>query len=161
MAGRSDPPTYVFAVTGMGGIGKSALLLRMSELVRHYGVREVWIDGRACNRTPRGLIDYLTATDSRSSRRPRCRVLEVFLPVRERTVWFVDDFEELEPLDGWLRERFFGRSRRVGEPPGALVRRRPLRRLAQQSRLEAAGPRLAPGAADPAAVPHVSGRAVA
>ena len=38
-----DPPTYVFAVTGMGGIGKSALLLRMSELVRHYGVREVWI----------------------------------------------------------------------------------------------------------------------
>lgn len=105
-----DPPTYVFAVTGMGGIGKSALLLRMSELVRHYGVREVWIDGRACNRTPRGLIDYLTATDSRFTPAKDGAVsIEVFLPrPGERTVWFVDDFEELEPLDGWLRERFFG-----------------------------------------------------
>lgn len=145
-----DAPTRVFSVMGMGGSGKSTLLLQMAERARRHGVTAVWIDGRACNRTPPGFIEYLAATglgatgpgaagpgaagpgavgpsatgqgstqlgatglQATGPGLPSGPSLEgaslaAFLPrPGGRSVWCIDNYEDLEPLDGWLRERFF------------------------------------------------------
>lgn len=150
-----DAPTRVFSVIGMGGSGKSTLLLQMAERARRHGVAAVWIDGRACNRTPPGFIEYLAATGLGatglegtglegtglgatgpgatrpgatrpgatgpgatgpaatgpglpSGHSPEGASLAAFLPrPGGRSVWCIDNYEDLESLDGWLRERFF------------------------------------------------------
>src|SRR5262245_34569391 len=51
--------TRVLALSGMGGIGKSALLAEMLRLAGGRRTITFWVDGRACGRSPAGVLDYL------------------------------------------------------------------------------------------------------
>jgi DNA-binding winged helix-turn-helix (wHTH) protein len=101
----SNPPsTPLFFVYGPGGIGKTALLERISSEAAAKGTALVRIDAAALPPTPDGIMDSLVR----------------FLGLREpaRTVedvasgWFapgcsilvIDSFEYLEPIGGWVRD---------------------------------------------------------
>ncbi|BAS26910.1 ATP-binding protein [Limnochorda pilosa] len=113
----AEAPTRVFYVTGMGGIGKSTLLLQMLERARHRGVTGVWIDGRACTPTPVGFLAYLGAILGLGGRPTVDQVLASVLPTQPggRFVWCVDNYEALQPLYGWLWESFLTGLPAVGQ----------------------------------------------
>ncbi|WP_214105405.1 ATP-binding protein [Acrocarpospora catenulata] len=86
----------VLYVHGPGGIGKSALLRRFAQ--------EAAVAGR-----PVSMVDGLMLKPSAAS--------EAELVIRDADmVLLVDDFERIQGLEGWLRERFLPRV-----PMGALV----------------------------------------
>lgn len=124
-------PTCVFSVTGMGGIGKSTLLARILDRARRAQVNGFWIDGRACPRTPAGFLSYVeTAVLEPPPGRlplgfPRGRAARLVAAAGPRAVWCIDDYDELEPLDGWFREGFLAELPAVGHLV-VLASRRPL-----------------------------------
>ena len=126
-----EGPTCVFSVTGMGGIGKSTLLRQMAYRARRAGARTVWVDGRACTRTPAGLLAYLTTATvvasapvpSASGEEPPgevspgrslAAVASWARAAGPRVVWCIDNYEELEALDGWFRDGFLAELPAVG-----------------------------------------------
>ena len=94
-----NAPTRVIALTGMGGIGKSTLLIRLLQLAQEHGSVSAWVDARTCYRTPKGFEEALPGsyTEWAASDSPR-----------KKLVLGIDNFEELQVLEGWLREIFMG-----------------------------------------------------
>ncbi|HEY8531986.1 MAG TPA: ATP-binding protein, partial [Limnochorda sp.] len=107
--GEPDPPTRLFHVTGMGGIGKSTLLRRMVEQARAARVTGIWIDGRATSATPAGFLAYLAAMFDFPGRLTLERIRAGVLTRRlsGRAIWCVDNYEALEPIHEWLWEAVF------------------------------------------------------
>lgn len=107
--GEPDPPTRLFHVTGMGGIGKSTLLRRMFERARAEPVTGIWIDGRATSATPAGFLAYLAAMFDFPGRLTLDRIRAGVLTRRlsGRSIWCVDNYEALEPIHEWLWEAIF------------------------------------------------------
>ena len=93
----ANPPSRVVAVTGMGGIGKSTLLIRLLQLALKSHAVPIWVDGRACYRTPKGFWDSLPI---------EFRTWQKMGEDRPKLVIAVDNFEEIHVLEGWLREVF-------------------------------------------------------
>ena len=94
-----DAPTRIIALIGMGGIGKSTLLIRLLQLAQEHAAVTGWVDARTCYRTPRGFVEALPPSYQ--------EWLAANLP-RPKLVLGVDNFEELQVLEGWLREIFMG-----------------------------------------------------
>jgi hypothetical protein len=86
MAGRS--PHRVLLVHGPGGIGKSTLLLEMRTRARTAGRAVVLLDGREVDASPEGFENAIGAD----------------LPAG--AVLLVDGYEQLAPIDFWLRDTF-------------------------------------------------------
>lgn len=93
----ANPESRVVAVTGMGGIGKSTLLIRLLQLALEGHAVPIWVDGRACYRTPKGFWDALP---------PEFRTWHSMVADRPKLVIAVDNFEEIQVLEGWLRNVF-------------------------------------------------------
>jgi hypothetical protein len=58
---NTDAPFRLFYISGIGGIGKSSLLMEMAWMARNDRARVISLDGGACPKTPTGFIDYLSA----------------------------------------------------------------------------------------------------
>jgi hypothetical protein len=84
LAGRSA--RRVLFVHGPGGIGKTTLLLEMRARARGVGRDTVLLDGREIEPSPEGLAAALEAGGA-----------------GDGTVLLIDGFEQLAPVDGWLR----------------------------------------------------------
>ncbi len=102
------PPFAVLHLHGPGGVGKTTLLQRFQSLARETGRPVAWISGRDIDPTPENLQQHLGPT----ARLPPDLIL------------LVDGYEQMAPLDSWLRERLLpelpGRSLTVlagREPP--------------------------------------------
>ncbi len=84
----------VIALTGIGGIGKSSLLHAWERLARERGFSWTRIDGRDLPPSPAA---FEAAAYPRGENEYCCAAGRVIA---------VDAFEQLLPLEGWLRDRF-------------------------------------------------------
>ncbi|MFC7547723.1 ATP-binding protein [Plantactinospora sp. GCM10030261] len=84
LAGRSA--RRVLFVHGPGGIGKSTLLLEMRARARAAGRETLWLDGRELEPTPEALTAALPSRGAGAG-----------------AVLLIDGYEQLAPVDGWLR----------------------------------------------------------
>jgi RecA/RadA recombinase len=82
LTGRSS--RRVLLVYGPGGIGKTMLLLQMRARARAAGRDAVMLDGREVDPSPEGLTGALSPG----------------------TVLLIDGYEQLGPIDGWMRTEF-------------------------------------------------------
>ncbi|PSR22695.1 MAG: hypothetical protein C7B45_05730 [Sulfobacillus acidophilus] len=107
-------PTTLLAVSGLGGIGKTALLRYWYQSVRTQGAVALWIDGRAGVRTPQGFLDHLSTAgvlagisvgEEPSAWHAVVRVLQ-----ERRVCVFIDNFESLSAIEEWLSHVLWGNS---------------------------------------------------
>jgi hypothetical protein len=95
LAGRS--PRRVLFVHGQGGIGKTTLLQEFRARAREAGRSVVQIDGRDVDPSPEGLETAVRlALDRHDDRQPTVGLLA-------GAVLLIDGYEQLAPIDGWLR----------------------------------------------------------
>lgn len=87
------PGCFVVWVHGMGGVGKTTLLLRFADEARTQGTAVRTIDMRCTNATP----DAFRAA------------LEAQGPPEEAQLLLIDSAESLGPLEWWLRDQFLPR----------------------------------------------------
>jgi hypothetical protein len=90
----------VLFLHGPGGVGKTALVLRMAELAEEAGVPVARVDLRAIERSPAGLLAALAAALGE----PDGAAARERLAGAGRTVLILDTYELAAPLDAWLRE---------------------------------------------------------
>jgi AAA ATPase domain len=99
--GARDEAFAVLFVHGPGGVGKSALLAEYARAARAVGRLRVSVDGHALTPSPAGFRAALAESLGVPAD------AEVADALRADThVVFVDTFERLAPLEGWLRDRF-------------------------------------------------------
>ena len=84
----------VLLVHGPGGIGKTSLLLEYRTRARAAGRTVLLLDGREVDPSPEGFEDAVAAAAEPMSVLPDGAVL------------LVDGYEQLGPVDGWLRQAF-------------------------------------------------------
>ena len=97
LAGRSA--RRVFLVHSVGGIGKTTLLLEFRARARAAGRTALLIDGRDVDLSPEGL----TAAIAHELKRSDLHV-DTVGEVSGVTL-LVDHYEQLTPVDGWVRDR--------------------------------------------------------
>ncbi|PAP75504.1 ATP-binding protein [Rubrivirga marina] len=84
-------PFHLALVHGPGGIGKTALLDEVARLGIEAGVAVARLDGRDLDPTPVAFAEAADAALSADA---------------DRRILLVDTYEQIEPLDGWLRRTF-------------------------------------------------------
>ncbi|CAG7655879.1 AAA family ATPase [Paenibacillus allorhizosphaerae] len=102
--------TEVVFVSGMGGIGKSALLLKFLDMAQRAKALCLWLDSRICNDSPAGFLEAIhslikqTAGTAAPFQAPMTDILETV--AGHRTVLCIDNYDSLHLIEGWLREMF-------------------------------------------------------
>jgi hypothetical protein len=86
LAGRSG--RRVLFVHGPGGVGKTTLLLHLRSRAHRAGRPAVYLDGRDIEPSPDGLLQAVQTAGSAGNGTP---------------VLLIDAYEELTPIDGWVR----------------------------------------------------------
>ena len=95
LTGRS--PCRVLLVHGPGGIGKTTLLHELRARARAAGRTVVLLDGRDIDPSPEGFESAVVAAVAGQGRAAD------LLP---HAVLLVDEYEQLAPIDSWLRNEF-------------------------------------------------------
>ncbi len=118
---EADPATQVWDIHGIAGMGKSTLLWQWIARCRQLQIPVVWMDGRSCPKQPVRFLDHLfEITDSVLPLNPRSK-----MPWPTKFFWAVENFDDIELLESWLREDLIGRLPNIGGLL-ALVSRRGL-----------------------------------
>ena len=92
-------PRRVLFLHGQEGIGKTTLLLEFRARARAAGRSVVQVDGREVDPSPEGLETAVLTALGHHDRRPIPTLLT-------GAILFVDGYEQLIPIDGWLRDEF-------------------------------------------------------
>jgi hypothetical protein len=98
----SQPPFAVLYLHGPGGIGKSTLLREYRTAASSLGRRAVLLDARTVDPHPGAFLAQLAAALGQPE---RLLALEE-LATSDLDVLLIDTYEDLAPLDAWLRETF-------------------------------------------------------
>ena len=99
---QHEPPFAVLHVFGPGGVGKTALLREYARMSAECGRPVVHLDGRNIDPNPHDFqLAVRRALNQPNSVHPAS---EPEWP--PETIWLIDTFESLSPLDTWLRENF-------------------------------------------------------
>jgi hypothetical protein len=87
----------VLWISGLGGVGKTALMQACAGRARQAGWRTARIDARTVAQSPQAFVDAVTAAVATE---------KVDDADASGLVMFIDTYERLESLDGWLREQY-------------------------------------------------------
>src|SRR3712207_3068374 len=96
-------PFYVLYIFGPGGVGKTTLLGEFAVLCRQTETLSTYIDARNVEPSPESFLHALRLALGLSQAEAP---LEYLAAEARRHVVFVDTYETLAPLDGWLRDVF-------------------------------------------------------
>ena len=107
---QENPPTEIVFISGIGGIGKSTLLLRFLNMAQDEHRLCIWLDGRSCTSTPDGFLEaiytfLIQKVPGYASEKTSITDIATFIS-EQSTVLCVDNFEHLHRINGWLREVF-------------------------------------------------------
>lgn len=107
----SNAELSIFSISGIGGMGKTTLLLQMARTARQSSVRSLWLDGQGGLTTSGAFLASLEmslATEYGRTRAPESALLPYIVNELQlqRTVLFIDNCEEIGKLEGWLFSRF-------------------------------------------------------
>ena len=100
--GSSPMPVVVWSIYGPGGVGKTTLLRELEGICRSNGVKYTTLDGRYLQPNPDFFLSALCLATGAAD--PIAAASSLVLG--DKGVLFVDTYEAIEPLDGWLRESF-------------------------------------------------------
>lgn len=106
-------PFFVLYIYGPGGVGKTTLLRVLADLAEQASIPTAQIDGRTLDASPEGFEDALCMAMQLG---PGDTPAQAMARQPGRFVLFIDTYELLAPLDGWLRDRFL-----PGLPENVLV----------------------------------------
>lgn len=98
----AELPFVVLYLFGPGGIGKTTLVREYARLAADMGARPVYLDGRHIDPAPAFFEDALRL----ALKLPPDADVPTSLRPNGRTVFLVDTYELLTPIDGWLRNDF-------------------------------------------------------
>jgi hypothetical protein len=105
LLGRS--PRRVLLVHGPGGIGKTTLLLEFRARARVAGRSVLLLDAREVDPSPEGFEDAVAAALGQPPRTGQPPGIGQRLSaLLAGAVLLVDGYEQLGPIDGWLRQAF-------------------------------------------------------
>lgn len=114
---NQEAPTQIISIQGIPGIGKSTLLIEMLRIASKKGALTLWLDGRACARSPGGFLDdvgtMLVQSAKSSEKIVQSRnIIHGICEIISTGILFLlalDNFDDLSMLEGWFREDFCGR----------------------------------------------------
>lgn len=115
----ASPATEVVCVSGIGGIGKTTLMMEMARTARQEKVRVLWLDCRTSARMP---ADFLTSIEMSLSTeygvlRNSAVPLLAFVTqefTEHTTVLFMDNCENIDLIEGWLLTNFLPQLNQTG-----------------------------------------------
>ncbi|ANY72777.1 bacterio-opsin activator [Paenibacillus ihbetae] len=107
----AEAKTSIFSISGIGGIGKTTLLLQMASTARQVSVRSLWLDGRGGLATSGAFLAGLEMSLATEYGRTRDRDTALLPYIASElslqpTVLLMDNCEEIEGLEGWLFSSF-------------------------------------------------------
>ncbi len=108
---QQDAPTEVVFISGIGGIGKSALVLKFFlNMAQDENMLSIWLDGRAVVATPAGFLESLQTSLVQNSRllsASKTSLSDIVISIsQQRTLICIDNYEHLHQIEGWLRQVF-------------------------------------------------------
>jgi hypothetical protein len=98
----AEPPFAVLHLYGPGGIGKTTLLAEYGRIAHEAGLSPLYLDGRLITPAP---ADFFQALNQALGQKPDQNPLPL-LNQQARPLLFIDTYEKMTPLDGWLQETF-------------------------------------------------------
>lgn len=98
-----EPPFQVLYVFGPGGVGKTTLLREFASLAQDAGAQAIAVDARNVEPSPLSFLGALALTMGLDLTVSPANALAAG---KKRSVLLIDTFENLSPLENWLREEF-------------------------------------------------------
>lgn len=103
--------TMLYSISGIGGIGKTTLLMEMARGAERASAISLWLDGLGETSTSGAFLTSLEMTleSEYGRRRPENMPLLAFVVAelsRQRTVLLLDNGERLDRLEGWMLSSF-------------------------------------------------------
>ena len=98
---KHPEPVAVLWLSGLGGVGKTALMQRWASRVREAGWHTARIDGRAVGVSPQAFVTAVESALGTNGSLPQADGSGI-----TGLAVFIDTYERLEPLDSWLREEY-------------------------------------------------------